>query len=81
MATSQVNYASPSEASSDPPGNFPCFEQLFAGQAAGLTDGAANFVEQRVAREEEGLFFCQTISGRSIHKNQGEYEDEKVQTL
>jgi hypothetical protein len=62
MTARQINHASASETSSDSSGNLPCFEQFFPWQAARLANGAANFVEQRVAREKESFLFCQAVS-------------------
>ena len=49
VTTGQIDDAAAAEEAPDPPRHLPCFVQLFAGQTAGVTDGAAQPVEERSA--------------------------------
>ena len=48
MSAGKVEHASAAEEPPGPPRRFPCFEQLFAGKASGVADGARQAVEERV---------------------------------
>jgi len=50
-AARSINDSPTMAQSPDPAGNFPCLVQLLARQAAGVTDGPSDAVEQGVTRK------------------------------
>ena len=55
MPARQINHATTAKPTTDASGNFPGFEELFAWQATGLTNGARDLVKQVVTWEEESF--------------------------
>ena len=59
MAGGEVDDATAAEETPDAPGHFPGFVEFLAREAAGMTDGARNPVEQGVAGKPIEIAVCE----------------------